>query len=333
MRAKDGSSVNGRTLEFGTVIDTYVCIIPRGYKFVGKTPAGDGLRYFAKYGVVGTYCFNDKVVMDGMNEMGLCAGAFYFPGFASYVTVDTTSRSKALSPADFVNWILTQFATLEEVRSGLADVIIAPTLLNGWGKTPPPMHYIVYDKEGNALVIEPLDETLVIHDNPIGVMTNSPTFDWHMANLRNYINLSPYNAHPITLRNVELSPFGQGSGMVGLPGDFTPPSRFVRAAIFSSLAVPVQSREELVNQTFHILNQFDIPIGVARQKENGKLSTDYTLLTCVKDPNALRYYYKSYEDQSIKWVALKDFDLDAKKMKSMSTKGQTPFTNSSATLK
>ncbi|MGA8163906.1 MAG: choloylglycine hydrolase family protein [Waddliaceae bacterium] len=327
MTAQDGASINGRTVEFGTVIDMYACVIPRNYAFIGKTPSGDGLRYTSKYAVAGIYCFKDMVVMDGMNEKGLACGAFYFPGFAGYASDDKVYQSRAISPVEFPNWVLTQFASLDEVKAALDSIVIAPTVIEGWGSVPAPFHYIVYDKQGSALVIEPIEGTLVTYDNKLGAFTNSPTFDWHLTNLRNFINLTPFNVNPVSLRGVNLAPFGQGSGMVGLPGDFTPPSRFVRAAIFSSTALPAQHADELVGQTFHILNQFDIPVGAARQKENGKLTTDATLLTSVKDPNRLRYYFKSYDDQTIKWIALKDFDLNVKTIKSVGTKGKNTTFN------
>ncbi|HPE85250.1 MAG TPA: linear amide C-N hydrolase, partial [Chlamydiales bacterium] len=191
---------------------------------------------------------------------------------------------------------------------------------------------ILYDKQGDALVIEPIEGTLMTYENKIGAFTNSPNFDWHLTNLRNFINLTPFNAQAITLRDVRLAPFGQGSGMVGLPGDFTPPSRFVRAAIFSSTAIPAKNGEDLVGQTFHLLNQFDIPVGVARQKDKGQISTDSTQLTSVKDPNALRYYFKSYDDQTIKWIALNDFDLNANVIKSVGTTGKNTTFDVSASL-
>ncbi|MEX1013397.1 MAG: choloylglycine hydrolase family protein [Waddliaceae bacterium] len=333
MTAQDGTSVNGRTVEFGTNIEMHTCIIPRNFTFTGQTPSGAGLKYTSKYAVAGVYCFKDQVVMDGVNEKGLACGAFYFPDYARYATIDKTNQSKAISPVEFPNWVLTQFASLEEVKEALKSIVIAPTVLKGWGPVAAPFHYIVYDKQGNALVIEPIDGKLVTYENKIGAFTNSPTFDWHLENLRNFINLTPFNTKPITLRDVSLAPFGQGSGMVGLPGDFTPPSRFVRAAIFSSTAIPAKTGEDLVGQTFHILNQFDIPVGVVKQIQNGKTETDSTLLTSVKDPNRLRYYFKSYDDQTIKWIALKDFNLNASAIISAPTKGVNTTFNVSDSLK
>ncbi len=319
LKAKDGSVVNGRTLEFGVQVETSTALIPRGYAFTGTTPQGPGLAYQAKYAVLGSIAYSNINVMDGLNEKGLSVGTFYFPGFASYAKIDATNQKQALSPVEFCNWLLTQFATVEEVKAGLANVVIAPTVDKAWGNEPAPFHYVIYDKSGKSLVIEPIAGKLVTYDNPLGVFTNSPTFDWHMTNLRNFINLTPFNASPLTIEGVTLAPFGQGSGMVGLPGDFTPPSRFVRAAIFSITATPSDNSQEAVFQAFHILNQFDIPVGAIKAEANGIVYTDYTLITSVKDPQTLKYYFKSYKDQLIRYADMNALDLNAKEVKKVNT--------------
>lgn len=333
LTAKDGSIVHGRTLEFGIEIDTSAVVIPRGYEFVGTTPQGPGLAYKAKYAAVGAIAFDNLALMDGMNEKGLAVGIFYFPGFARYTSVTDENKSKALSPIEFSNWILTQFATIEEVKAALSNVIIAPTVSKEWGPTPPPFHYIVYDKNGKALVIEPIDGKLVTYDSPLGVITNSPAYDWQMTNLRNYVNLTPINPKPVQFNGIELVPFGQGTGMLGLPGDFSPPSRFVRAAVFCSTAIPSETSTEGVFQAFHILNQFDIPVGVAREKEGNIIHSDYTQVTCVRDPKTLKYYFKTYEDQSIKYVDLNKFDLNAKVTKRIEANGKDRAEDISGLLK
>lgn len=315
LTAKDGAVVNGRTLEFGVRVDISATVVPREYEFIGTTPRGAGLRYKAKYAAVGAIAFDQVALMDGLNEKGLSVGTFYFPGFASYAEINSENQSKALSPIEFSNWLLTQFASIEEIKSALASVVIAPTVSKSWGNQVPPFHYIVYDKNGNSLVIEPVNGKLAVYDNNIGVFTNSPGFDWHMTNLRNFINLTPFNVKPVKLNGMEFAPFGQGSGMVGMPGDFTPPSRFVRAAIYSATAMPSANSEEAVFQAFHILNQFDIPVGIAREKDGDVIHTDYTLITCVKEPQQLKYYFKTYEDQNIKVIDLNKFDLNAKAIK------------------
>ncbi len=324
LRTKDGSTVHGRTVEFGITIDTSIAFVPRGYEFTGQTPLGRGLKYVAKYAAVGVIAFTDVKLLDGLNEAGLAVGAFYFPSFAEYPTVTEENQNRGLSPGDFPNWLLTQFATVDEVRHMVQNeaIVITPAILPGWGPEPPPFHYVVYDKTGASIVIEPVGGKLIIHDNPLGVITNSPTFDWHMINLRNYISLDPLNVPAVEVAGETLQQLGQGNGMLGLPGDFSPPSRFVRAAVFSATALPSETADKGIEQIFHILNNFDIPVGVTRAKADGTVHTDYTMLTVARDPQNLRYYYKSYDDQTIRMVDLKRLDPRKKTISLLSTESQ-----------
>ena len=332
---KDGSIVSGRTVEFGIKIVASVAMVPRGYTFTGDTPAGDGLKYSAKHAAVGVYAYEDVKLMDGINDAGLVAGAFYLPTFAAYTQVTKENQSKGVSPVEFPNWLLTQFATVDEVRKAIeaGDVVITPTVVVGWGATPPPFHYVVYDKTGEAIVIEPIDGKLVIHDNPLGVITNSPTYDWHMTNLRNYISLNPNNVDSGKIGKLELQAFGMGNGMWGLPGDFSPPSRFVRAALFSANAIPSANVAEGVNHVFHILNNFDIPMGTARSNDDGTISADYTQLTTARDPQNLRFYYRTYEDQTIRMIDMKQLDLGANEIKKFAAVSSQPVVDMSSKLK
>lgn len=333
LTAKDGTSVQGRTLEFGIPVEITCAVVPRNHEFKGTTPQGAGISYKSKYAAVGAVAFDDVAILDGMNEKGLCIGTFYFPTFAEYSPTTAENSSRSLSPVEFPNWVITQFATVAEVKAALADVVIAPTVVPAWGNAPAPFHYIVFEKGGNALVIEPIGGKLVVHDDKLGVFTNSPTFDWHLTNLRNYINLSPYNAASKTVEGVELVQFGQGSGMVGIPGDFTPPSRFVRAAFYSAASTPVDTSGEAVLQGFHVLNNFDIPVGVAREKTGGSYASDSTQLTCMRDPNTLKYYFKTYADQSIKMIDLAKFDFDAKEVKKWTVAGKQSIVDVTGNLK
>lgn len=333
LTAKDGNSVHGRTLEFGIIVDSSIAVVPRDYTYVAATPLGNGMTYKTKYASVGTVCFDSTAIMDGMNEKGLSVGTFYFPGYAGYTPTTKDNQSKSLSPIDFPNWILSQFATLDEVREGIKNVVIAPTVASGWGPVAAPFHYIVYEKSGKSISIEPINGTLEVRDNPLGTYTNSPNFDWHLTALRNYINLTPVNVKPLDVNGLVLSPFGQGSGMVGLPGDFTPPSRFVRAAIYSVTAIPSENADQAIPQLFHILNQFDIPVGVARSKENGVVYSDFTQATVAHNPNNLTYYFKTYDDQTIRQVDLSAFDLSAKEIKTYSTKGNQSIVDVTKDLK
>jgi choloylglycine hydrolase len=333
LTAKDGSAVHGRTLEFGLPLTISVAVVPRGYAFRGSTPLGSGLSYTAKYAALGAMAFDTPALLDGMNEKGLSVGTFFFPGYAEYGSITADNQSKGLSAVEFPNWLLTQFASLEEVKAGLRGVVIAPTQVEGWGSLPPPFHYIVYDASGKSLVIEPLKGALVVYDNPLGVFTNSPTFDWHLTNLSNYVQLRSTNVSPVKIEGLELMPFGQGSGMLGLPGDFTPPSRFVRATFFSSTAVASANAREAVLQLFHLLNPFDIPVGLVRDIQGKTAYIESTSITCVRNPSSLEYFFKTYKDQSIRRVDLKHFDLNAKKIKKMEVGGEEVVVNVSSQLR
>jgi len=335
LKTEDGAIVHGRTVEFGFEIDSEIALVPRGFGFVGQTPLGDGYSWTGKYAVLGTLVAGTNAVLDGINEKGLAVGVFYFPTFAGYTETTEENRAKSLSPTDFNDWMLTNFATVDEVRAAVesGEVLIAPTVVPGGPPGVQPFHYIVYDKSGKSLVIEPVDGTLKLYDNPIGTLTNSPPFDWHMTNLRNYIALSPYNVPPVDLDGARFQQLGEGIGMLGLPGDFTPPSRFVRAAVFSGTAKPAENAEKGVNQVFHILNNFDIPVGATRAKIDGSVQYEYTMLTMARDPQALKYYWKSYDDQTIRSADMNAFDLDGDRILLLSTKSQQPVVDMSKDFK
>jgi choloylglycine hydrolase len=334
LRNADDTFVHGRTGEFGYFLDVDVIVVPRQYEFTGETPEGDGLKFKTKYASVGAIAFDVLGYLDGINEKGLAAGAFFFPSYAGYPEISDTNQHKALSPSQLPNWILGQFSNVAEVRAAIerGEVVIAPTLVKGFGTEPPPFKYVVYDKTGESIVIEPLNGKLVIYNNPLGSMSNSPTHDWHLTNLRNYIALDPRNVPPVEIAGEKLSQLGQGSGMLGLPGDFSPPSRFVRASVFSATAVPSENASDGVKQVFHILNNFDIPVGVAREEHEGGVQTDYTIITVARDPQSLHYYWNTYEDQTLRMVDLNKFDLNAKEVLKLKTNTDQPIVDMSDQL-
>ncbi|MEA3419505.1 MAG: linear amide C-N hydrolase [Campylobacterota bacterium] len=218
-------------------LNTSVAVVPRGYQFTGSTKLGDGKKWIAEYASVGIIVADNKVILDGVNEKGLSTGSFYFPGYAKYSVTIKENQNISLSSSDFTQWILSMFSTVDEVKKAIQnnEVAISPVLTPGFPPQVQPFHFVVYDKTGKSIVIEPIDGKLKMYDNPIGVITNSPTFDWHMTNLGNYVNLLAHTPEAPKLFNKEIKSLGQGSGMLGLPGDFTPPSRFVRASSLCSI--------------------------------------------------------------------------------------------------
>ena len=154
------------------------------------------------------------------------------------------------------------------------------------------------------MVIEYTAGKIALYDNPLGVLTNSPTFDWMTTNLDNYINLSVMNVPQKELRGAALKQFGQGSGLFGLPGDYSPPSRFVRMVALTQAALPAKGAAAGLNQAITILDNVDIPTGAARQKaEQGELY-DKTIWSVVADTANLRYYYRSIDNKNWRYVDL-----------------------------
>lgn len=322
IKPKDGSIIFARTLEFGMDLRSNILIVPRGKEYVGTAP-GDkpGLRWRTNYGVVGANAFDLPVVVDGLNEKGLFVGLFYFPGFAEYQEVKGDDFGKALAPWELGCFLLGTCSDVKEAVAAAKSVRVGKVVQKDMGFAPP-VHYIVTDATGKSVVLEHVNGELHVHANPFGVMSNAPTFDWHMTNLSNYVTLSPKNVVRIDLAGKEVKGLGQGSGMLGLPGDFTPPSRFVRAVAFSKSALPVEKAKDGVLQAFHILNQFDIPKGAARAIDQGKEVSDYTLWTSAADLKNLRYYFRTFDNSRIRMVDMKAVDLDAKEIRTISMKSE-----------
>lgn len=324
LSAADGSVIHARTLEFAIDIQSDVIVVPRGFSRTGNTPDDkDGLKWTAKYASVGANALGLPIIIDGLNEAGLAAGLFYFPTSAEYMPYTSADAGRSIAPWQLGSWLLDNFATVEEVKANIGKIVVPATVLKQWGFSPP-VHAVVHDASGKSIVIEYVGGKLHVHDNPLGVMTNSPTFDWHMTNLRNYVNFSLTNVPPVKLGTIKLEPFGQGSGMLGIPGDFTPPSRFVRAAAFSQSVMPSKTGEAAILEAFHVLNNFDIPRGAAREAEkdeHGNILADYTVWTSANDLKAKRFYFRTYENSQIRMVDLTRMNLGAKDVVTISMKG------------
>lgn len=318
LQTEDGNYIFARTLEFGADFIWHTVIaVPRGYNYVGYTPTGKpGMAWQAKYAYVGFAPLGLPVVDDGLNEKGLACGGFFLPGYAKYEDVTEKDYPRAIGNVDVVAWILSNCADVNDVRRKLPEVYVCPVAPPQLGYVAP-LHFFVADRSGDAVVIEYLEGKLNIYENEVNVITNSPAYPWHLQNLRNYIALKPENQPAITINGYEFAQFGQGSGAIGLPGDFSPPSRFVRAQFFANSAFRGQDVDEGVRIAFHILNQFDIPKGSMRGMEAGKPVNDTTQWTSAADLTNTRYFYHTYNDRSVRMIDLKNLDLNAPGIKSI----------------
>jgi len=311
LTAADGSVVVGRTLEFGQPLDSQIAIWPAGSSLSGSSTSGAPLRYRSRYGFVGATAANHSdMLLDGLNEKGLNVGMFYFPGYAQYTPAAKARSGRIMAPLQITAWLLANFATVEEVKANINSVDLTAQVLDLIGIVPD-MHIKVQDAAGRSIVIEPRGGRLVVHDNPTRVLTNAPTFDWHLTNLNNYVTLM--QAYPATKTigapgagQLTLQPFGMGGGGAGLPGDFTPPSRFVRMVYFTQGAAPAPNAQQAAFNLFHFLNNFDIPYGVTQPaKGTSESNADYTSWTTVADLQNLNYSWRTYGDPQIKTLNLR----------------------------
>ncbi len=300
LTAKDGTVVVARTLEFGLDLKSKIAVIPAGTAVTGTLPNNaKGIAYTTKYGIVGANAFDLEMVVDGVNDQGLYVGEFFWPGYAGYANVTPANSSRAMAGYEYSSWILGNFASVAEFKAAYDRVVLAPTVVPQMGMAPP-VHFRIVDKTGAAVVVEPIGGSLRIYDDPVGVLTNAPTFDWHITNLSNYIGLSPVTQGPRSVGGLTLDSFGQGSGFYGIPGDFSPPSRFVRATAFELSAVQPATAADAVQQVFHILNNFDIPVGSVRQTVQGQTVDEYTLWTSAEDLKNGQFYFRSFTDQTLR---------------------------------
>lgn len=299
LTAKDGSVVVGRSMEFGPKLETTIYTVNRGSKFESKTPDGQsGLHWQAKYGYLALDGFH-LFPVSGMNEEGLSFDGLYFPGLAEYQAYDSNKASEAMPYYLIADYILGNFSNITEIKEVLPELTVYAQALKHAGQDVVfPLHFVVTDKQGQSLAIEFTDGQLHIYDNKVGVFTNSPSYPWQITNLNNYINLSPNTPKPIVKDGVTYNATGQGAGSIGLPGDYTPPGRFVRMAYLVNTAKQVDHARGAVNLAQHILNNVDIPYGAVRGKQGDDSpdAIDSTQWIVIKDLAHHVVYFRSYSD-------------------------------------
>ena len=309
MFSADGSYFQARTIEWaGTNLNSMYVVVPRNFSQTSFTPKGqNGMSFKSKYGYIGLAVHEKEFIAEGLNEAGLSAGLFYFPNFGSYQLYDEKYNSTTIADLQLVSWILSQFATVDEVKANINKVRVV-SLMGGNGSEEA-IHWRIGDKSGKQIVLEIEEGVPHIYDNPIGVLTNAPGFQWHLNNLSNYINLTPINPKAHEMADFMVKPIGHGNGFLGLPGDFTPPSRFVRAAFFKATAPMLPTARQTMLQCFHILNNFDIPIGMNFPKNEIPDLPSATQWTSVIDLTNKVVYYKTFDNNNIRMIDLKEIDF------------------------
>lgn len=337
LKNTDNSFVYARTFEFGFSLNEQLALVPRNYQFKGVGPDGidgSGLNWVGKYAVLGTRVFDLPVILDGMNEKGLTGGMLNAPTTAMYQDPTGDDAKNSIANYQLLNYILSNFATTDEVKAGLPEIFVNSVSLKQFGGVPR-IHATLHDLQGKSIVVEYLDGKLVITENPVGAMTNDPPIAWHLANVNAYANLSAFGAPQQVFAGETFGPQSIGSGLHGLPGDFSSPSRFLRVFFFSQYAQRYATKVPKVELSWNIINMFDIPPGsaIVDTKEQAEAKSkagqdpeyDYTTNTIVSDAKNLTYYFRPFESLNISRVDMKAQDLNADDIKVWSVQKGTVY--------
>lgn len=297
----------GRSLDLEYSYHETVTLTPRNYPFAFRE-AGE-MR--AHYALLGMAFVQDgyPLYYDAMNEKGLCMAGLNFPGYAVYRP--SIAGKDNIASFEFIPWVLGQCASLAEARALLSRLNLTPTCFSE--KLPASqLHWMISDRTGD-LVVEQTQDGLHVHENPAGVMTNNPEFDKHMWYLSNFMTLSPEPPVNTFAKNVELPVYCKGMAAMGLPGDLSSASRFVKAAFTRLNSVSGETEGESVNQFFHILGSVFQQRGPVHL---GGGKYEITVYTSCMSADLGVYYYTTYENSRITGVNMRAENLDADAIKS-----------------
>lgn len=307
--AKDKTVINARTMEFPSDLKSRIWVIPRGVNTTSINDKGiKGLSWTNKYAFMALDAYGmDSTYIDGFNEAGLSAGGLMF----TEAVYQKAEPGKFVTYADIISWLLGNFKNVEEVKKELPKIKIADTYIKKV-RGSLGLHFAIHDATGKSIVVEFINGEQNIHDNIIGVTTNRPNFAWHMQNLSNYINLDHKDKNPRTINGYKIQPTGVGSGLLGLPGDWTPPSRFVRIAFAVDASVQSKSANDAINLAEHIMNTVDIPIGAIKEKYDMVITLyGNAQWSIIKDLTNKTMYFRTYDNMTLRKIDLNKFKLSS----------------------
>lgn len=301
----EGNLYFGRNLDWESPYGESVFVTQRGFthpKFM------DG-KVATKYAMIGMAVEVEgcPLYFDIGNEAGLAIAGLNFPGYAQYEKAPVEGKTNVAAYA-FPLYIVSQFATVDEVEAALKDIAIVSEQFNS--ELPVALlHWIIGDKD-RAIVVEYMEDGMHIYDDDLDVLTNQPTFAYHRENVRSYLNCSPDYHVPVTWSEANLEPYGSGSCMRGIPGDFYSPSRFVRIAYTNAMYPKVEGEAANVSRMFHTLGAVAMVKGGAKM-ESGNY--EYTVYTGGYSMATKNYYFNTYEDSAVKAFSLEKAGLEGGK--------------------
>ncbi len=295
----------GRNLDLEYSYKETITITPRNYSF--KFNKVDDIN--SHYAIIGmAYVENNyPLYYDAINEKGLAMAGLNFPGNADYKEI--VDGKNNIAPFEFIPFILSQCSNIEETKKLLENINIAK--INFSDELPAsPLHWIIADKE-KSITVESVKEGLKIYDNPVGILTNNPTFDIHLFNLNNYMNLSVEPPKNNFSDKLNLETYSRGMGALGLPGDLSSASRFVKAAFTKMNSISGSSESESISQFFHILESVYQQRGCVHMGEDKYEITIYS--SCCNMDKGI-YYYTTYENSQITGIDMNKENLDSSEL-------------------
>ena len=295
----------GRNLDLDCGFGEEVVITPRQYPFLFRHKETIA-HHYAMIGMA-TVIDNTPLYAEAVNEKGLGMAGLQFSQNAVYFPYKEDQDN--IASFEIIPWILSQCETVKQARQlleriNVLDIAFKDSVPNS------SLHWILADKD-QSIVIESVQEGLKIYDNPFGVLTNNPPFDYHKINISNYMNLSCKYPENRFTDKIDLEVFGQGISMIGLPGDVTPPARFVRAAFNKSNSVECSNENEAISQFFHILDSVAMLKGTVLTKENKLDMTTYS--SCINASKGI-YYFKTYYNNQINAVKFNENNINSKEL-------------------
>lgn len=294
----------GRNLDLEYGFDEQICITPRNYTFPYRhEPARK-----AQFAMIGTALVSKQypLYFEATNEMGLSMAGLNFPQNAVYHPA--ASGKINIASFELIPWILSQCRTVADAKQLLANMHITDDAFNQT-LSPTPLHWIISDAQ-HSIVLESMADGLHVHPNLVGVLTNNPPFDFHLYNLASHRHLKPQQSENVFSPNLELPAYSNGMGAIGLPGDLSSASRFVRSAYMKENSIGGTVMQDIA-QFFHILDSVAMPRGSVIMPDGRCEITRYS--SCCDTVSGI-YYYKTYDNSRVCCVDLHKEALDGSQL-------------------
>ena len=306
---KQGNAYSGKTMEYAAALPFEMSYVPAGTKVVSVAPGNEpGLSFETKYPVLGVSADaglggDVNMMVESANDQGLSLSTNELPGSQSPAGAGSEA-AKALAATDLALYLLGNFQNVAQVKEALTSREVSVWLpkVPLVGNIELPMHYILFDKTGAGIVIEYLDGNQNIHDNPVGVATNAPDFDWHLKNLNNYAQLTNVDRNTGQFGQLKVNAPDSGNALANLPSSQIAADRFVKAAFYIQFVRKADTADDAVITLGHILNNFDRPYDLSIDKgfsaeggTAGTTSSEVTLFTWMNDKVRNLYFLRTID--------------------------------------